>query len=168
MAILTILQYPNPRLNTIAEKVDTFDQALQNIIDDMFETLYSHDNCVGLAATQLDIKNPKSITVIDCSSEKNQPLCLVNPKIIKQSGKQTGEEGCMSVRGIYEKITRAEHITVRAFDRHGKPIEFDASAFNARCIAHEVDHLRGALILKHLSALKRERIVERLKKAHGT
>ena len=159
MSILEILQYPNPRLKTIAKPVDDFGDATQAVIDDMFETHYNTANCAALAATQLDIEDPKQITVIDFSERKDQPLCLVNAKIIERSGELTEEEGCMSVAGnTYEKVTRAEKIKVRAFDRHGKPLEFEADGFMAKCIQHELDHLDGKIFLDHLSKLKQRRI----------
>ncbi len=170
MTILKILQYPNPRLKTVAQPVETFDDEIQKIIDDMFETHYSKENCAALAATQLDIKNPKHITVIDFSTNKDEPLCLVNAKIIEREGERTEEEGCMSVGGAtYEKVTRAGKIKVRAQDRHGKPLEFEADGFMAKCIQHELDHLDGVIFLDHLSPLKRSRIDKKIEKLrrHG-
>jgi len=165
MTILTILQYPNPRLKTIAKPVEKFDDAIQKIIDDMFETHYNAKNCAALAATQLDLKNPKHITVIDFSSDKDQPLCLVNAKIIDREGEVTEEEGCMSVGGgTYEKITRAAKIKVRAQDRHGELLEFTAEDFMAKCIQHELDHLNGKIFLDHLSTFKRSRIDKKIEK----
>lgn len=164
MTILKILQYPNPRLKQKAKPVTTFDDALQKIIDDMFETHYAASNCAALAATQLDIKDPPAITVIDFSIRKNNPLCLVNPEILEQYGEKTEEEGCMSVsHGIYEKVKRAEKIKVRALDRYGKLLEFEAKGFMAKCIQHELDHLNGKIFLDHLSKLKRQRIDEKFK-----
>ena len=165
MTMLKILQYPNPRLKTKATAVGEFNDALQRIIDDMFETHYGTNNCAALAATQLDIKNPPHVTVIDFSAEKNQPLCLVNAEIIERSGELSEGEGCMSVGGgVYEKVTRATHIKVRACDRHGKPLAFAAEGFMAKCIQHELDHLNGTIFLDHLSSLKRRRIDKRLEK----
>ncbi len=165
MTILKILQYPNPRLKTVAEPVTTFDDELQKIIDDMFETHYSTENCAALAASQLDFKHPKRITVIDFSPDKDQPLCLVNPEIIERHGEHTEEEGCMSVGGnSFEKVTRAARIKVRALDRHGKPLEFEADGFMAKCIQHELDHLDGKLFIDHISPLKRERIDKKISK----
>lgn len=163
--MLKILKYPNPRLKIVAQKVETFDDELQKIINEIFLTHYNTENCAALAATQLDLKNPKHITVIDFSPEKNQPLCLINAEIIKRIGKYTEEEGCMSVDvGIYEKITRASKIKVRAQDRYGNLLEFAADGFMAKCIQHELDHLNGIIFLDHLSSLKRNRIDKRLKK----
>ena len=165
MALLKILQYPNSRLRTIAKPVTEFNDEIQKIIDDMFETHYNAVNCAALAATQLDIKDPPKITVIDFSESKNQPLCLVNAEIIEREGERTEEEGCMSVGiniGIFEKVTRAEKIKVRAQDRHGNPLEFEADGFMAKCIQHELDHLHGKIFIDHLSSLKRKRIDKKI------
>lgn len=165
MAIIKILQYPDPRLKTVGKRVEVFDDQIQKIIDDMFETHYAAKNCAALAATQLDFEEPPYITVIDFSTERNQPLCLVNAEIIHREGTRTEPEGCMSVPGgTYEKVTRADKIQVRAQDRHGKILEFEADEFMAKCIQHELDHLDGKLFIEHLSPLKRQRIDKRLSK----
>lgn len=165
MTVLSILQYPDPRLKTVARTVDDFGPETQQIIDDMFETHYNAVNCAALAATQLDIQNPPRITVIDFSENKDQPLCLVNGEIIERSGEKTEEEGCMSVGGnTFEKVTRAEKIKVRAQDRDGKALEFEAEGFMAKCIQHEFDHLDGKIFLDRLSTLKRQRIDARFEK----
>lgn len=163
--MLKILQYPNTRLRTAAQRVETFDDKLQKIINELFLTHYNTENCAALAATQLNLKNPQHITVIDFSSKKNQPLCLVNAEIIERIGKHTEEEGCMSVGGgTYEKVTRAAKIKVRAQDRYGNSLEFETDGFMAKCIQHELDHLNGIIFLDYLSSLKRRRIDKRLKK----
>ncbi len=169
MAIIKILQYPNPRLKTYGYKVEQFDGKIQQIIDDMFETHYASKNCAALAATQLDITPPPHITVIDFSDKKNQPLCLVNAEILSREGETNTEEGCMSLsanegKGVYAKVKRAEKIHVRAQDRHGKVIEFEADGFMAKCIQHELDHLDGKLFIDRLSMLKRKLLLEQLKK----
>jgi peptide deformylase len=165
MTMLKILQYPDPRLKIVAPPVVEVNEHIQKIIDDMFETHYNTPNCAALAATQLDIDDPKRITVIDFSTKKNQPLCLINPEIIHASGEHAEEEGCMSVGGgTYENVTRAAKITVRALDRHGKLLEFEADGFMAKCIQHELDHLNGRIFLSRLSPLKRQRIEKRLAK----
>lgn len=164
MTILKILQYPNPRLNIKAEHVTEFNDAIQKIIDDMFETHYSTENCAALAATQLDIKTPPHITVIDFSTEKNQPLCLANAEIIASEGIMSEGEGCMSIAGVYEIVKRAAKIKVRAQDRYGKPLEFEAEGFMAKCIQHELDHLNGMIFIDRLSALKRERVDRKFSK----
>jgi peptide deformylase len=170
MTILKILQYPNPRLKTVAKTVTVFDDKLQAIIDDMFETHYNTDNCAALAATQLDIINPPRITVIDYSPLKNEPLCLVNPEIIERHGEMIEEEGCMSVGGgTYERVKRSAKIRVRAQDRYGKTFEFDADGYFAKCVQHELDHLNGMIFLDRLSTLKRQRVDKRIEKLrrHG-
>lgn len=168
MTVLRILQYPDPRLKTKGRKVEDFGAATQKIIDDMFETHYAADNCAALAATQLDIIDPPHITVIDFSPEKNQPLCVVNGEIVARDGETHTEEGCMSVggpggTGPFEKVKRAEKITLKAFDRHGKPFEMEADGFMAKCIQHELDHLDGTVFIDRLSGLKKKRVQKRLK-----
>ena len=165
MAVVKILQYPDKRLRTKGEKVTDFGPETQKMIDDMFETHYAAINCAALACTQLDFAEPKHITVIDFSPEKNQPLCLVNGEIIERSGEMIEDEGCMSVPGnTFEPVQRAAKIKVRAQDRHGKSLEFEAEGFMAKCIQHELDHLDGKLFIDHLSKLKRARIHQRLVK----
>jgi peptide deformylase len=170
MAKIRILQYPDTRLKTIARKVENFDDPeLQKIIDDMFETHYAADNCAALAACQLDIENPPHITVIDFSATKDQPLCLVNGEVVSTDGEHTEEEGCMSVGcdigvGVYEKVSRPEKIKVKAFDRHGELLEFEAEGFMAKCIQHELDHLDGKIFLDRISKLKRQRLEKKLDK----
>ena len=167
MTIVRILQYPDPRLRTKAEKVTDFGPETQKIIDDMFETHYATANCAALAATQLDFTNPKHITVIDFSAQKNEPLCLVNAEIIERTGEETSSEGCMSVypSAVAEKVKRAAKIRVKAFDRHGKLLEFEADGFMAKCIQHELDHLDGKIYLDRLSNMKRDRIKRKIEKA---
>lgn len=163
MALLTILQYPDPRLRIKANPVTDFGSDIQKIIDDMYETLYTSKNCAALAASQLGIRY--RITVIDFSEKKDQPLCLVNPEILSREGEQFEPEGCMSVAGkIYERVKRAAKITVRAQDRHGNPINMDAEGFMAKCIQHETDHLDGVLFIDHLSLIKRLRIDKKVAK----
>lgn len=165
MSIVKILQFPDTRLRTKGAKVTDFGAETQKMIDDMFETHYATDNCAALACTQLDFKNPKHITVIDFSENKDQPLCLVNAEIIEKSGVKTSGEGCMSVKGgIYEKVTRAEKIRVSAFDRHGNALNFEAEGFMAKCVQHELDHLDGKLFIDHLSNLKRTIIKKKIDK----
>ncbi|QHG92575.1 peptide deformylase [Coxiella endosymbiont of Amblyomma sculptum] len=160
--MLKILQYPDPRLKTVARQVESFDDELQKTIDEMFLTHYNTRNCAALAATQLDLQNPQHITVIDFSLKKNRPLCLINAKIVRRLGQNTETEGCMSVGGnIYEKITRSSKIRIRAQDRYGNPLEFEANGFMAKCIQHELDHLHGTIFLDHLSLYKRRKIDNR-------
>lgn len=170
MAIIRILQYPDIRLKTVARQVKDFKSPeLQQIIDNMFETHYTAENCAALAATQLDIENPPHVTVIDFSEKKNEPLCLVNAKIIERIGERTEPEGCMSVgcdvgAHVYEKVKRADKIKIEGFDRHGKTLNFEADGFMAKCIQHELDHLDGKIFLDCLSKLKRLRIEQKLQK----
>jgi peptide deformylase len=167
MARYEILQYPDQRLRAKAKTVSNVkDPAIQKVIDNMFETLYTTENCAGLAATQLSIEDPHRITVIDVSEMKNHPMCLVNPEIIERSGEITEFEACMSVwpEEIHDRVTRATHIKFRALDRDGNVIEDEVTGILAKCIQHEVDHLNGKLYIDHLSALKRERIDKKIHK----
>jgi peptide deformylase len=166
MAVVGILQYPDPRLKKVGDVVkDVHAPEVQAMIADMFETLYAEEHCAGLASTQLDFAHPKQITVIDFSEEKDQPLCLVNPEIIAREGETNTAEGCMSVSGgAYEKVKRAERITVRYVTKDGKTVEATHDAFMAKCIQHEVDHLNGKLFIEHLSRLKQSRIHQKILK----
>lgn len=161
MALLTILEYPDPRLRTRAEPVAEVDGKVRRLIDDLFETMY-HAPGVGLAATQVNVH--RRVLVVDISEDRSQPLALVNPEIIERDGVGELEEGCLSVPGIYEKVTRADHIRVRALDRSGKVREFAAEGLLAVCIQHEMDHLEGKLFVDYLSDLKRTRIRKKLDK----
>lgn len=161
MALLPILEFPDPRLRTRAESVKEVDAALRKLIDDMFETMYAAPG-IGLAATQVNVH--KRLLVIDISESRKEPLALINPEIIAREGVEETEEGCLSVPGIYDKVTRAERIRVRALDRNGKQIEFDADGLLAVCIQHEMDHLDGKLFVDYLSDLKRTRIRKKLEK----
>lgn len=162
MAKLTILEYPDPRLRTVATPVKNFDNALQKLIDDMFETMYEAPG-VGLAATQVDIH--KQIIVIDVSEEKNQPLVFINPTV-EALGDELSEydEGCLSVPGFYETVCRPARVKVSALDREGKPFAMTPEGLLAVCIQHEVDHLHGKLYVDYLSSLKRTRIRKKLEK----
>ncbi len=168
MAIIRILQYPDPRLKTIGYQVEDFGDDFQKLIDDMFETHYAQANCAALAATQLDIEKPPHATVIDFSANKDEPLCLVNPDITVLDGETFEEEACMSVGEgesmVFAKVKRAAKIRVQAKDRHGKDLDFEADGFMAKCIQHETDHLNGILFIDHLSPLKRQRLVKKLDK----
>ena len=167
MAIIAILQYPDKRLAKKAKTVENVkDPQLQKTIDDMFETLYNTPNCAGLAATQLDIKDPYRITVIDVSIDKMEPLCLINPEIIAREGENTQWEGCMSVYPdeIHGQVSRAAQVTARALNRKGEVIEITAEGLLAKCIQHEIDHLNGKLYIEHLSPLKRQLIDKKVAK----
>lgn len=162
MALLEILEFPDERLRRKAKPVGVVDASIQRLIDDMLETMYAAPG-VGLAATQVNVH--KRVVVIDVSETKDQPLCLINPEIIAQSGMTESEEGCLSVPGIFEKIRRADTAKVRALDRNGRSIEFQAEGLLAVCIQHEIDHLDGKLFVDYLSPLKRQRIRKKLFKA---
>ncbi len=162
MALLNILYFPDPRLRTVAKSVSEFDENLRNLVSDMFETMYEAPG-IGLAATQVD--RHIRLLVMDVSEERNQPMCLINPEILKADGEEEMDEGCLSVPGFYEKVRRAEHIRVRAYDENGKVAEFDAEGLEGVCIQHEMDHLDGKLFVDYLSNLKRNRIRSKLVKA---
>lgn len=161
MAILKILHFPDPRLATHAKPVERVDAPIVRLIDDMFETMYAAPG-VGLAATQVDVH--RRVVVIDVSEEKNRPLVFINPEIVEREGSDEREEGCLSVPGVWDKVTRAAKVTVRALDREGQPFELAADGLLAVCIQHEVDHLEGILFVDHLSPLKRQRIRKKLEK----
>lgn len=161
MALLSVLQYPDPKLRNKAQPVTEFDAKLQQTIDDMFETMYEQGG-VGLAAIQVDVK--QQIIAIDVSENKNQPLCVINPEIIHREGVQHEFEGCLSFPGVFDKVERAAKIRLRALDRHGKSYEMDAEELLAVCIQHEMDHLEGVLFADHLSRLKQERLRKKLEK----
>ena len=161
MAQLQILEFPDPRLRTRALPVTEVDAALRTLIDDMFETMYAAPG-IGLAATQVNVA--KRLLVIDLSERHDQPLVLINPEVLAREGVEETEEGCLSVPGYFEKVTRAEKIRVRALDRDGKPLDFEADGLLAVCIQHEIDHLDGKLFVDYLSELKRTRIRKKLEK----
>jgi peptide deformylase len=161
MALLQILEFPDPRLRNRAQPVAQVDAALRTLIDDMFETMYAAPG-IGLAATQVNVA--KRVLVIDLSERRNEPLALINPEILQRAGVEETEEGCLSVPGYFDKVTRAEQIRVRALDRDGKQIEFEADGLLAVCIQHEIDHLDGKLFVDYLSELKRTRIRKKLEK----
>jgi peptide deformylase len=161
MALRTILEFPDPRLRTRAQPVTQFDAALGTLIDDMLETMYAAPG-IGLAATQVDVH--KRLIVIDISREHNEPLVLINPEILSREGEASTEEGCLSVPGIFDEISRAAKIRLRAQDRDGTVFERDFDDILAVCIQHEMDHLEGKLFVDYLSDLKRERIRKRLDK----
>lgn len=159
MALLNILHFPDEQLRTIAQPVDTVNDEVRSLVDDMFETMYSAPG-VGLAATQVNVH--KRIIVIDISEEKDQPLCLINPEITERDGIQTYEEGCLSVPGFYEEVERASMITVKALNREGKKFQLSTDGLLAVCIQHEIDHLQGKLFVDYISEMKRSRIKKKL------
>lgn len=162
MALLEILQYPDKRLRTVAEAVDVIDDATRQLVDDMFETMYAAPG-IGLAATQVNVH--RRIIVMDLSAEKNQPLCLINPEIIKAEGVEQTEEGCLSVPDIFETVERAERIVVKALDAQDKEFTLEADGLLAVCIQHEIDHLDGNVFVDYLSPLKQMRVKKKLQKA---
>jgi peptide deformylase len=161
MTKLVILEYPDPRLRKTAALVAAVDDAMRQLADDMLETMYAAKG-VGLAATQVDVH--KRMIVLDVSEGRDQPLVLINPELLKLEGSGPGEEGCLSLPGIYDKLTRATHIRVRALGRDGRLFEMDADGLLAVCIQHEMDHLDGKLFVDYLSELKRQLIRRRLEK----
>jgi len=161
MPLLDILCFPDDRLRIRAKKVDIITPAHQQLIDDMLETMYEAPG-IGLAATQ--VNQHEQIIVIDLSDDKTEPYCFINPEIISSSGKETMEEGCLSVPETYAKVERAETVVVRYLDRKGKDQTLEASELLAVCVQHEIDHLQGKLFVDHLSKLKRDRIRKKLEK----
>jgi peptide deformylase len=164
MAILEILEFPDPRLRTIAKPVNDINDDIRTLAEDMLETMYAAPG-VGLAATQ--VNHHKRLVVIDVSEEKNQPLVFINPQITTLPGGTVDyDEGCLSVPGFYESVTRAENILVKALDIKGEAFELSPQGLLAVCIQHEVDHLNGKLFVDYISALKRQRIRKKLIKQH--
>ena len=161
MAILDILHFPDPRLRNKAKPVAQVDDSIRRLIDDMLETMYQAPG-IGLAATQVNVA--KRVVVIDLSEEKNEPLCLINPEIIEKDGVEQMEEGCLSVPGIFETVSRADRIRFKALDRDGVPFDEEAEGLLAVCVQHELDHLDGKLFVDYLSSLKRQRIRKKLEK----
>ena len=159
MAKLTILEFPDPRLRKRAIPVDTVDDKLNTLIDDMFETMYDAPG-IGLAATQVDVHI--RLLIVDVSADNDEPNALINPEILEKDGETVSEEGCLSVPGYYEEVKRAEHIRVRFLNRKGEEVELEAEGLLAVCIQHEIDHLDGKLFVDYLSEAKRQRIRKRL------
>ena len=164
MALLKILEFPDPRLRTIAEPVEQVDDQVRKLIDDMFETMYEAPG-IGLAATQVNVH--KRIVVIDLSEDKSEPLVMINPEFeVLTDEEDKMQEGCLSVPGFYENVERPNRIRLKALDRDGKPYELIAEELLAVCIQHELDHLNGKLFVDHISRLKRDRIRSKLEKKH--
>ena len=163
MALLNVLKFPDERLRTVAKPIKDVDTHVQNIVDDMFQTMRAEKG-IGLAATQVDIH--QRIVVIDVSEDYSAPLVLINPEVIDKQGSIISEEGCLSVPNNYAKIERAKSLTIKALDRDGKEYEMQADGLLAKCIQHELDHLDGKLFVDYLSALKRQRIKKKLAKEH--
>lgn len=161
MALLKILQYPDERLHTVADRVSEVTDEIRTLVQDMAETMYAAPG-IGLAATQVDVH--RRVIVIDISDTRDQLLVLINPKITARSGESDYEEGCLSVPGVYGKVPRAERVTVEALDRNGKSFTLDAEGLLAVCIQHEMDHLLGKVFVEYWSRLKQSRIQTRFKK----
>lgn len=163
MALLEILQFPDPRLRIKAEPITTVDDEIRRLVEDMYETMYEAKG-VGLAATQVGI-NIRLFTM-DVSETRDQRITVINPEIISSEGEMYKDEGCLSVSGAYEKVKRFEKVRMRGMDLDGKAIELNADELMAHCIQHEIDHLNGMLFIDHLSRLKQDRIKKKIKKLH--
>ena len=161
MARLQVLEFPDPRLRTVAKPVAAFDEALQTLVRDMLETMYD-ENGIGLAATQVDVH--LRLLVMDTSEERNRPRVYVNPELTDTDGTQVYEEGCLSVPGIYASVERAERVRVRAMDAQGELFEEALEGLDAVCLQHEMDHLAGKLFVDYLSPLKRQMVRKKLEK----
>lgn len=164
--LLDILKYPDPRLNQRSALVEVIDGDIKVLIDNMFDTLYADDNNCGLAAPQ--VGHHKRVVVIDASENKSEPLCLINPKIIKSSGTQKNQEACLSIPGAYEEVTRAAMVEFTAMDADGKTISMEATGLLAQCVQHELDHLEGMLFLEKLSGIRRRRALDRMRKYNNS
>ena len=166
MARLPILEFPDPRLRTVAKPVAQVDARIRTLVRDMFETMYDAPG-IGLAATQVDVH--ERLLVLDISEDKSAPMVFINPVVLASSGSQVYQEGCLSVPGIYADVTRADSVTVRALGRDGAPFEITADGLLAVCIQHEMDHLAGKVFVDYLSPLKREQVRKKLaKQARGS
>lgn len=161
MALLPILHYPDPRLHKVAAPVALVDDRIRKLINDMAETMYAAPG-IGLAATQVDVH--ERVLIIDISDTRDDLLALVNPEIVEATGQAETEEGCLSVPGVFDKVTRAERVTVRALNVQGEPFTLEAEGLLAVCIQHEIDHLDGKVFVDYLSRLKQKRIASKLQK----
>ncbi len=161
MALLNILRYPDPRLNLVAKPVEQVDGRIKQLVADMAETMYEAKG-IGLAATQVDVH--ERVVVMDLSESRDQLQVLINPVILEKDGETVYEEGCLSVPGVYDKVTRAESIVAEALDIDGQPYTIRADGLQAICIQHEIDHLDGKVFVQYLSRLKQERIKTKMKK----
>ena len=159
--ILNILKYPDKRLRTIAKPVVNVDETIKQQVKNMFETMYEAPG-IGLAATQVNFH--QRIIVIDISDQCNEPICLINPEILEESGEIQCEEGCLSVPDYYENVVRANDIKVKALNQNGEPFELEANEMLSVCIQHEIDHLNGILFVDHLSKLKQKRLKKKTEK----
>ena len=163
MALRPILHYPDPRLRRVAAPVEAITEEVRQLVADMAETMYQAPG-IGLAAIQIGVAS--RVVVIDISETRDQLKVFINPQIIERDGEQTIEEGCLSVPGIFESVTRAGHVRVRALDLTGQPFELEATGLLATCIQHEIDHLDGKVFVDYVSRLKQQRIRKKLEKHH--
>ena len=161
MALLPILQYPDPRLHTVAAPITRVNDEIRRLLKDMADTMYAAPG-VGLAATQVDVH--RRAIIVDVSEAHDQLNVFINPEIVARSGTAECAEGCLSVPGIFEKVPRAARITVQALDAHGRPFKLEADGLLAVCIQHEIDHLEGKVFVEYLSRLKQQRILAKLRK----
>jgi peptide deformylase len=162
MALLPILRYPDPRLHTVAKPVGEVNERIRRLVDDMLETMYDAEG-VGLAATQVDVH--ERVIVMDTSENRDAPRVLINPEIVERSEEMMlGDEGCLSVPQIYDKVPRHARVKVRATGRDGQPYEFEAEGLTSVCVQHEIDHLLGKVFVEYLSPLKRDRIKSKMLK----
>lgn len=161
MSLLNVLRYPDPRLQQVARKVERVNDEILKLINDMAETMYNAPG-VGLAATQVDVH--QRVIIIDTSETRDRLQVFINPELMSASGEAEREEGCLSVPGVYEKVVRAERVTVRALDATGRPFTLEATDLLAVCIQHEMDHLEGKMFVEKLSRLKQGRILARMRK----
>lgn len=161
MALLNILRYPDTRLYKVAKPITQVDDRIRKLAKDMAETMYAAPG-IGLAATQVDVH--ERLIVVDTSEDKSQLLVLINPEILSRDGEQEGEEGCLSVPGIYDKVSRAERVTVKALNLDGVEFTLEADELLAVCLQHEIDHLDGKVFVDYLSRLKQTRIKAKLQK----
>ena len=164
MAILSILEFPDPRLRKVAQPVTHFDEHIVKLTQDMLETMYDAPG-IGLAATQVNVH--KRVIVIDTSEDKSQPLIIINPTVSTLDQQlESMQEGCLSVPGFYEEVSRPNHVILKAQNERGEPYELEAKGLLAVCIQHEIDHLDGKLMVDYISSLKRTRIRKKLEKKH--
>ena len=164
MSILTVIRYPDLRLRHIAKPVTVFDDELKQFVANMFETMY-HDAGIGLAAAQ--VADQRQLFVMDISAYKSSARCFINPEITHTEGEDIQEEGCLSFPSVYAKVRRAEKIHLKAYDEKGTPFELHAEGLEARCIQHELDHLKGKIFIDYLSPLKRSMVEKKYKKLHS-
>jgi len=161
MSKLEILRFPDPRLRTKAKPVMTIDGTIRRLAEDMLETMYAAPG-IGLAATQVNVH--RRVIVVDVTEDRSDPLVLINPEVADKRGDETMDEGCLSVPGFYESVSRSEWVRVKALDLEGNPFELETDGLKAVCIQHEIDHLEGKLFVDYLSSLKRQRIRRKLEK----